>query len=90
MPNTFQTCTKLVFHTTVFAESASSCQVKLADFGNAMHATPEHVSLYYDGFELQSPLYRAPEVEPTACCQVLSFDVKLVLSSVRVLLTLVW
>eukprot|EP00730_Choanoeca_flexa_P020372 TRINITY_DN9953_c0_g2_i2.p1 TRINITY_DN9953_c0_g2~~TRINITY_DN9953_c0_g2_i2.p1 ORF type:complete len:638 (+),score=107.89 TRINITY_DN9953_c0_g2_i2:46-1959(+) len=43
-------------------ESASSCAVKLADFGNAMPATDQAVGAYYDAFDLQSPLYRAPEV----------------------------
>ncbi|XP_013388897.2 uncharacterized protein LOC106157711 [Lingula anatina] len=36
--------------------------LKIADFGNAFHCVHDEVSLYYDDFELQTLLYRAPEV----------------------------
>lgn len=36
--------------------------VKVVDFGNALHYVHKEVSLYYDDFEVQTPLYRAPEV----------------------------
>ena len=32
------------------------------DFGNALRNTEEELSLYYSDFELQTLLYRAPEV----------------------------
>jgi len=36
--------------------------LKVIDFGNAIHHVHKEVSLYYEDFELQTPLYRAPEV----------------------------
>ena len=36
--------------------------VHIIDFGNAIHYVHSEVSLYYKDFELQTPLYRAPEV----------------------------
>ncbi|KAL5009182.1 hypothetical protein ScPMuIL_014763 [Solemya velum] len=36
--------------------------VKLVDFGNAIHCVHREVSMYYEDFELQTLLYRAPEV----------------------------
>ncbi|XP_030855031.1 cell division control protein 2 homolog [Strongylocentrotus purpuratus] len=36
--------------------------IKVIDFGNAIHGVYEELSLYYDEFELQTLLYRAPEV----------------------------
>ena len=37
--------------------------VKLIDFGNALHCVDAEISLYYDDFELQTLVYRAPEVK---------------------------
>ena len=37
-------------------------EVKIIDFGNAFFDTFHDVVTFYDDFELQSPLYRAPEV----------------------------
>lgn len=34
----------------------------VVDFGNALRNTDEELSLYYSDFELQTLLYRAPEV----------------------------
>jgi hypothetical protein len=34
----------------------------VVDFGNALRNTEEELSLYYSDFELQTLLYRAPEV----------------------------
>ncbi|XP_022093013.1 uncharacterized protein LOC110980534 isoform X2 [Acanthaster planci] len=39
-----------------------SSGVKVIDFGNAIHCVYDELSLYYDDFELQTLLYRAPEV----------------------------
>ncbi|XP_071800385.1 uncharacterized protein [Asterias amurensis] len=39
-----------------------SAGVKVIDFGNAIHCVYDELSLYYDDFELQTLLYRAPEV----------------------------
>ena len=36
--------------------------VMVVDFGNALRNTDEELSLYYSDFELQTLLYRAPEV----------------------------
>jgi len=36
--------------------------LKVVDFGNAIHCTHEELSLYYEDFELQALIYRAPEV----------------------------
>ncbi|XP_071963337.1 uncharacterized protein [Antedon mediterranea] len=36
--------------------------VKVVDFGNAIHCIFNELSLYYDDFQLQTILYRAPEV----------------------------
>ncbi|KAL3873269.1 hypothetical protein ACJMK2_036405 [Sinanodonta woodiana] len=36
--------------------------VHIVDFGNALNYVHKEVSLYYNDFELQTPLYRAPEV----------------------------
>ncbi|XP_014676700.1 PREDICTED: dual specificity tyrosine-phosphorylation-regulated kinase 1A-like [Priapulus caudatus] len=36
--------------------------VKVIDFGNALYCIHKEVSLYYNDFDLQTPLYRAPEV----------------------------
>ncbi|XP_076099772.1 uncharacterized protein LOC143069168 [Mytilus galloprovincialis] len=36
--------------------------LKVIDFGNAIHHIHKEVSLYYEDFEVQTPLYRAPEV----------------------------
>ena len=49
-----------LFFSLVAADDASSCAVKLADFGNAIPAS--QLSLYYQEFDVQSPWYRAPEV----------------------------
>ncbi|XP_035679028.1 serine/arginine repetitive matrix protein 2-like isoform X1 [Branchiostoma floridae] len=46
----------------VLAVSGDLDNVKVIDFGNAIHSVPEEISLYYDDFELQTLLYRAPEV----------------------------
>eukprot|EP01147_Barroeca_monosierra_P001497 gene1497-4655_t len=43
-------------------DSATSCFLKVADFGNAIDNTEESVTQYYDTFDIQTPLYRAPEV----------------------------
>lgn len=36
--------------------------VHIVDFGNTINFVHSEVSLYYKDFELQTPLYRAPEV----------------------------
>ena len=36
--------------------------IMVVDFGNALRNTEEELSLYYSDFELQTLLYRAPEV----------------------------
>ncbi|XP_052275470.1 serine/threonine-protein kinase dst2-like isoform X2 [Dreissena polymorpha] len=36
--------------------------VHIVDFGNTLHCVHSEMSLYYKDFELQTPLYRAPEV----------------------------
>lgn len=36
--------------------------LKIVDFGNAFHCVHDELSLYYDDFELQTLVYRAPEV----------------------------
>ena len=36
--------------------------VHVVDFGNTINYIHSEVSLYYKDFELQTPLYRAPEV----------------------------
>ncbi|KAK3592907.1 hypothetical protein CHS0354_011699 [Potamilus streckersoni] len=36
--------------------------VHIVDFGNALNYVHREVSVYYNDFELQTPLYRAPEV----------------------------
>ncbi|XP_052103638.1 probable serine/threonine-protein kinase DDB_G0268078 [Mytilus californianus] len=36
--------------------------LKVIDFGNAIHHIHKEVSLYYEDFQVQTPLYRAPEV----------------------------
>ena len=36
--------------------------VHIVDFGNTVNYVHKEVSLYYNDFELQTPLYRAPEV----------------------------
>ncbi|XP_033734805.1 probable serine/threonine-protein kinase yakA [Pecten maximus] len=36
--------------------------VTVIDFGNAIQHVHKEIALYYDDFELQTPLYRAPEV----------------------------
>ena len=46
----------------IFREEGDFSSVKLVDFGNAIHCVYAEVSLYYDDFELQTLLYRAPEV----------------------------
>ena len=43
-----------------------SAGVKVIDFGNAIHCVYDELSLYYDDFELQTLLYRAPEVSQKA------------------------
>ena len=37
-------------------------KVFVVDFGNALRNTEDELSLYYTDFELQTLLYRAPEV----------------------------
>ncbi|XP_064622216.1 uncharacterized protein LOC135484554 isoform X2 [Lineus longissimus] len=43
-------------------EEGDMLSLKVVDFGNAIHCVHDEVSLYYDDFELQTLLYRAPEV----------------------------
>ena len=50
---------------TVAAEDWRS--VKVIDFGNAIRCIHNELSLYYDDFELQTLLYRAPEVSSDVC-----------------------
>lgn len=45
----------------VFAED-DLASLMVVDFGNALRNTDEELSLYYSDFELQTLLYRAPEV----------------------------
>lgn len=40
--------------------------LKVVDFGNAIRCIHEELSLYYDDYELQTLLYRAPEVSYAA------------------------
>ncbi|KAJ8044561.1 Serine/threonine-protein kinase ppk5 [Holothuria leucospilota] len=37
-------------------------KIKVIDFGNAIHCVYDELALYYDDFELQTVMYRAPEV----------------------------
>ncbi|KAK7104565.1 hypothetical protein V1264_019260 [Littorina saxatilis] len=37
--------------------------MKVVDFGNAIRLRSEELALYHEHFEVQSPLYRAPEVK---------------------------
>ena len=46
----------------VFVSENDLGSLKIIDFGNAIHHIHREVSLYYDDFEVQTPLYRAPEV----------------------------
>lgn len=41
--------------------------VRVIDFGNSIHNVHCEMSLYYKDFEVQSLLYRAPEVIPVLC-----------------------
>lgn len=41
--------------------------VRVIDFGNSIHNVHREMSLYYKDFEVQSLLYRAPEVIPALC-----------------------
>ncbi|PIK48715.1 putative homeodomain-interacting protein kinase 3, partial [Apostichopus japonicus] len=36
--------------------------IKVIDFGNAIHCVYDELALYYDDYELQTIVYRAPEV----------------------------
>lgn len=45
----------------IFAESDVG-SVTVIDFGNAIHNRFKEVALYFKDFELQTLLYRAPEV----------------------------
>jgi len=42
--------------------------VTVIDFGNAIHHVHKEIALYYEDFELQTPLYRAPEVKTIIEC----------------------
>eukprot|EP01135_Chromosphaera_perkinsii_P005666 Nk52_evm3s357 gene=Nk52_evmTU3s357 len=46
----------------VSTERGTSSQIKLVDFGNALHDKEEEITQYFDTFEIQSMFYRAPEV----------------------------
>ncbi|XP_078343974.1 uncharacterized protein LOC144629610 [Oculina patagonica] len=46
----------------ILFEEGEEIKIKVVDFGNAIHWVHREVSLYYDEFELQTLLYRAPEV----------------------------
>ena len=46
----------------LFVSESDLDSVHIVDFGNAIHYVHKEVSLYYKDFELQTPLYRAPEV----------------------------
>ena len=46
----------------LFISESDLDSVHVVDFGNAIHYVHKEVSLYYKDFELQTPLYRAPEV----------------------------
>ena len=52
----------ILFPSQCIREEGDFSSVKLVDFGNAIHCVYAEVSLYYDDFELQTLLYRAPEV----------------------------
>lgn len=43
-------------------DTAESCALKVADFGNAFVAEDDIIALYSDKFEIQPLQYRAPEV----------------------------
>jgi serine/threonine protein kinase len=43
-------------------DTAESCALKVADFGNAFVAEDDIIALYGDDFEVQPLQYRAPEV----------------------------
>ena len=54
--------------------------LKVVDFGNAIHCIHEELSLYYGDFELQTLLYRAPEVSQlTDVIYSLKFTIQLYL-----------
>ncbi|XP_031552901.1 uncharacterized protein LOC116290059 [Actinia tenebrosa] len=46
----------------ILLESGRKMRIKVVDFGNAIRWVHQEMSLYYDNFELQTLLYRAPEV----------------------------
>ena len=61
-PLKFDTC-RLVFNCLFFHLAEEDLtSIMVVDFGNALRNTEEELSLYYSDFELQTLLYRAPEV----------------------------
>ncbi|XP_074662349.1 uncharacterized protein LOC141914909 [Tubulanus polymorphus] len=46
----------------LLADVNDTSTLRVVDFGNAIHCVHDEVSLYYEDFELQTLLYRAPEV----------------------------
>ncbi|XP_067039056.1 dual specificity tyrosine-phosphorylation-regulated kinase 2-like [Acropora muricata] len=46
----------------ILIQGGEDINIKVVDFGNALHCVDQEVSLYYDDFELQTLVYRAPEV----------------------------
>lgn len=46
----------------MFLDESVSIDIRLVDFGNSIRSTSEEISLYEEDFELQTLLYRAPEV----------------------------
>ena len=48
-------------------------RLKVVDLGNAIHCIHEELSLYYDDFELQTLLYRAPEVYTSISLESICF-----------------
>ena len=55
---------QVLAYRTLFSDTDFS-HLKIIDLGNAIHCIHDELSLYYDDFQLQTFLYRAPEVGVT-------------------------
>ena len=62
------------FHVSELLETDAS-SATLIDFGNALMCVQDELSLYYKDFEIQTLLYRAPEVS-TCCANVMLSSVQ--------------
>ena len=56
--------------------------LRLIDFGNALRCVDEELALYYEDFQLQTLLYRAPEVMTTIYAVYYVFEDKLIIGAV--------